>query len=538
MKVSKLMLLGMAGLAFTACTKDDVTTNGAATATGDTNATMTIKMATDFAARAGQADNNGLATEQNVSNVKVYVGSDEYRFTDLTPSNGSVTFDWKAKSTPDKVSFSVLVNAGTANYGRTSTSSLGDATTALTLMNTVANANNFLMSSPVEKKQIVAGVTKEMQTAATERKEELNMFSMVAERVVAKTVLKEGSNLANTVVNTDYYKTTDEAGRIVKSSIIYGIQNTGIKSYVFANNAGQRQYDATTLHYTGFKSIIDEMNSSEAYVTDYKKVANELFRYSNYTTAPTETEKSDYAALKTWKSTEAAKMGTYQAQGLAKKDFDLTKDNGGFYFLENSMEKGAFMNADFKQYGRARMAVAKIYAQYIPNEMKVYVPAELKITPNASTGKNDTTVVKPATTKVVLATDSTKAFTFYRGLTTGDIYRDVEAAALENGENNYVIYIDGWCGYQVLMNRLENASHIAQNCDVRRNNIYFLSLNSFKKVGFAWDKTDPNDPYLPGGNNPKPDPGQDLSIDRLDGNVDITLENKPWNVIERVLDLD
>lgn len=358
----------------------------------------------------------------------------------------------------------------------------GDAADPSGDLQDLATDGHFVMTSKTEVKTIAEGVTEEKVKAGSAEAD--NVFTFNVERVVAQGLVAKGENLNQ--------MTDDKKGMVDINNLVYAAVNGAVKTYFFANHAGERTLGVDG-SYKDFKSAIDDYTDFEN-AKDANAVKEYLIRLGN-----------------------VDKTGAYQVAGVGE-NVEAAKKVTGVYFLENSVKQDMF-TPENKNFGFYRMAYAKIYISYTPNEV-----IELK------DGKLQT--------RVGVADE-----TFYKGEKDGLIYASKEAAKMSKvapGQKAYT-YTNGKCAYRALWNcQKDDAGKTVVNANVRRNNTYLLTIKSFQGLGMPWDSSDPSDPNLPKPTDPdEPTTSPDNpDIEKQDTYMKVEAKVLKWNLVSREVILD
>lgn len=501
MKVNKLFLTGAValGLGLTACNNDDVpSVNNSAE--GTTFAGLSVSIMKDGMTKAindNQQDYVGRTEESVLSNLDLISNkrpqSWEFSATaDQTGkfwlgTNGFYTVSpWKTDA--GSQSMALLFNKGndiSAAIATAPTQVYGTATDAKDNIVALSTDNKFVMTSDVALKNINDGIDE--PTVKGGSGEQQNVFSFDVERVVAQGMVAKGAGLSAT--------TADNKGKVQLDQLTYAAVNGAAKTYLFRDNAGTRTINETTKLYTGFKSAIDDyVDFAQAKEPDGTAKEN-LIRLGNLGTSNDD-------------------LGNYKAISVAESA-TAAKGSRGIYFLENSVKQDAFTKAN-KDFGFYRLAYAKVYTVYVPNEVW---------TLNADGSQ----LIKDDT--------YTAGQTFYKGEGDGLIYTSKEAAkksSLYPDQKAYT-YKDGRCAYRALWNRQTNDSMKEVLCaDVRRNNTYLLTITAFQGIGMPWDPSDPKDPNLPKPIDPEePTNPENPDIEKEDTYMRVEAKVLQWNLVSR-----
>ncbi|WP_329904472.1 Mfa1 family fimbria major subunit [Porphyromonas pogonae] len=351
-------------------------------------------------------------------------------------------------------------------------------------LKTLANneAQSFVMTSKVASENIISGKAKDVVKNGSGKSD--NVFPFDAERVVVKGIVKKDASLIQ--------DTKDGKGTLDLTTLKYAPVNSATKTYLFTNNAGDRQM--TTQKYGDFKSAI---HSSTVASTANDAKTQGLIRLGNIG--------------------DAAKTGLYTARKVDENA--ATSKSDGFYFFENSVSD----LSSVKVQGFYRLAYAKVYVKYTPKKVLVLEGDKLVEKDASSAGLVDGT--------------------FYKGQTDGLIYGSKEAAkqSVIAKDQKVYVYTKGMCGYRVLWNRIStDAGKTVINADVRRNNVYLLTIKEILGLGMPWDSSDPEDPNLPKDNTNDdstviPD---NPNIEKQDTYMRVEAKVLKWNVIKRDVTLE
>ncbi len=384
--------------------------------------------------------------------------------------------------------------------------------------------NKFVMSSNEKTITIQKNVSEQDCAQGNDNGDaQKNVFTFNCERVVCKGIIQKGANLKATTTKPG----DNLAGAVDLATLKFAAVNGATKTYLFGKKAGERTIDANTKKYNGYTSVIDDLDPIATPVKDPAAAkAQGLLRLGNISQGLTAT--STPAEIK-------AKLGGYAAKDLNASG---ATDNA-IYFMENSgsLSTEEAFGGEIEQVGYYRFAYAKIYATYTPN--KIYQrkanPAqagqyldELELVDWANRDKAQFTPVAGKDEN-----------TFFRGEFDNLLYISKAAAALspiKKGQKAFT-YKNGRCGYRTLWNKTYHnfAERILKNVSTRRNNTYIISITEFYTIGFPWDSSDPNDPYLPKDeDDPTPDNGpDDPTIESTNTYMRVVAKVLPWNVLSR-----
>lgn len=344
----------------------------------------------------------------------------------------------------------------------------------------------FVMTSKSIQKDVKEGISK--TTVQNGNDEDSNVFKLDIERVVAQGLVAKAAGLQATTV--------DGRGDIDLAGIKYAAINGAVKTYLFADNAGERTMGADQ-QYNDLKSAIHDFVEYEN-AKDPTTVQDKLIRLTNI----------------------KDNMGGYTAISVSESA-TTAKTARGIYFFENTVEKNSSWTKENKDFGFYRMAYAKIYAQFTPKVI-YYLEG---------------TVLKPKA--------GTPGATFYQGVTDGLFYETKEAAkksAIAPDQAAYT-YTQGKCAYRALWNRqhtTDTADAVTvTNADTRRNNVYLLEIKGFQTIGMPWDSSDPNDPNLPKPTDPdEPTKPDNPDIEKQDTYMRVEAKILKWNLVSRQVILD
>ena len=496
----KLSYLAMAALLLLpACNKN----NGSEPvnpATGNTYAGLNVVVGNSLRAEADEA---GTASEQKVSKIDLIGNST----TGIVKSWNEGQADqpdvfWKATTTPSQELCTVApfktpfdgtqmiglfinnnVTLTGLNVQNAQNYTYGTAAGLVTEIADLTNANNFAMTSKMDSKVISKGITEE--TVKTGTTEAQNVFTFDIERVIAKGVVAKGSALKA--------ETNDGKGKVKLDDITFAAVNGAVKTYLFANHAGDRTMGAD-LQYNNYTSAIDGYVEFAA-AKDASAVKDNLVRLGNI-------------------SKDKAQLGGYAAKNVYA-DEAAAKAADGIYFLENSVASTAMTDGN-KAFGFYRFASAKVYATFTPTQLMKWNETDKKM-------------------ETLTGDAITEGMTFYKGVTDGFLY-DSKASAKKSSvapNQDVVTYTNGRCGYYALWNRQEQPAKTVVNANTRRNNIYLLTITAFQGLGMPWDSSDPDDPNLPKpGDDPNVTP-EEPSIETQDSYMRVEAKILPWNLVTR-----
>lgn len=500
MKVNKLFLTGAVALSLglTACNNDDVPSVDNS-AEGTTFAGLSVSIMKDGMTKAindSQEDYGGRTEESDLSTLDLISNKIPQAWVLGTTPNQPGVF-WKVgndglfkvspwKTDAGQQSMALLFNKGniSAVIATAQTQVYGTSTDAKDNIAALSTDSKFVMTSDVAQKDITDGVDE--TTVKNGSSESDNVFSFDVERVVAQGMVVKGANLSAT--------TADNKGSVKLDELTYAAVNGATKTYLFRNNAGERAIDATTKLYANFKSAIDDYADFEQAKDPAGTAKENLIRLGNLGT--TNNDLGNYKAISVAESATAA------------------KNDRGIYFLENSVKQEDFATEN-KNFGFYRLAYAKVYTVYVPNEVWTLNAEGQLIKDEAYTAGE----------------------TFYRGEGDGVIYKTKEAAkkSLLNPDQKAYTYKDGKCAYRALWNRqMDDANKVVKCADVRRNNTYLLTITAFQGIGMPWDPSDPNDPNLPKPTDPEePTNPENPDIEKEDTYMRVEAKVLQWNLVSR-----
>lgn len=515
----------------------------------------------------GQSDYGGIDAEKKVAQLDV-VSSANHKTFALNP-NGGLTYDTPSSLYKTKA---WITEAGTRNMAVVANKNGNDKVARLTPQSedivinpTVANSAvsafakaysenkgteaGYTMTSTIDEITVADNVTEAQANAGSH-----NSFKKNLERVVSKAVvtydetkkkdIKTDLGLSDAVnavpVGTDpknpvgYILVDDINSKNLQSNedysgLAFSVEHSALPIYLYANHAGERQLSVSGNHwiYKGFESAIHTWNTT--YDKDPSDLATNIVRLGNLAAGST------YSA-------KTAALGDFQAVPVSESNLSTSATNyfNNIDFLENSCS--AFVAA--KAYHR--IAFAKVYGTFIPAQKNLFVGEKEG---GALAEGSDKVVkvrnIKPEEYSKKYGTD--KNFTIYFGIAT-QLYYTSAAAAIADG--NYELksppaglgdkvkvfrgykYANGRCGYRVALNRQKDGN-VTKYCDTRRNNIYKIRIDGFKKVGMPYDPIDPKDPYLPKTDETNPEPPVDPEVDKTDTYMAVTATVVEWNVVNR-----
>ena len=553
-KVTTTVAAALVAFSFAACNKTNNMTPEEGAATGNTSARVTVSLgAPTLRAEQPQVDEAGRDKENTISSMHL-VG---FVTKDWNPSAADGDGFWETatgtytvapfEATAGTGSMAMALNKGDVAVTAAPLSVFG-TDNAIEDIAKLSTEDKFVMTSASASKKVIANIKDQEAKEGTDEKK--NVFKFNLERVVAQAFVSKKDGLEGNV--------KDGTGVVDLNNLTYSVMNGAAKTYVLANQAGERTMTDEGV-YTGFKSVIHTKTVAEA------KDKNQDFLIR-------------IGALGKDKNED---LGGYMAIPVSKEAYQTggNETNRGIYFLENSSDAD-YTVADNRKDGYSRLATAKVYGTFAPTV--VYgVKAGAKQTFTAENGSKvwykETTKTEIVDTKeVTTKTYSDRTFsesqptgelqdgekwvegrvkyalsdivklesfesgeTFYVGSQDDVIYASIEAA-LSAGNKTVKTYLNGRCGYYGLLNRTVNPG--VKVADTRRNNIYALAIASFASRGFNWDPNDPNDPNLP---KPDPkDPDEDPTPDHHDNDIEpqkgfMRVEAKvlPWNLVTREVDL-
>lgn len=407
---------------------------------------------------------------------------------------------WKTNA--GEQTMALLLNKGTLNpniaaaptyvFPTTSPSPATDIATIKAL----STENAFVMTSKIEKKTVLEGKDEASVKAGTD--ETSNVFTFDVERVVAQGLVAKEAGLQQ--------DTKDGKGKINLENLTYLAVNGGAKTYLFGDNAGERQVTDATGLYKDFKSAIHDF-------TDFEN-AKDPNLVSEYLIRP------GAIAAASGNNTNDG-LDAYKAISVST-DANTAKTTRGIYFMENSVTKdGATWTKENKDFGFYRLAYAKVYATFTPKKVLTLNNAG-----------------------ILVEEDGTDGMTFYRGETDGLLYKTKDAAKksqLAPDQKAYT-YTDGKTAYRALWNRqgaTAGTEFTLNSADVRRNNVYLLTIEAFQGLGMPWDSSDPNDPNLPKPEDTdEPTTPDNPDVEKQDTYMRVEAKILPWNLVSRKITLD
>lgn len=500
MKVMKY--LAVASLVSLAACNDGVTPYPDPTPSakdGNTFAGMYISTGKSAATRAvndSQEDYEGRPAESELTTLELLSAGKgllkwekadaeaEGKFWETSEQGTYQVSPWKNNAGPQLMA--LILNRGTilgdVSIGTASDYTFGTSADPASDMQDLSTDGGFVMTSKVQSKTIIEGITKEQVKAGSGENE--NVFKFDVERVVAQGLVAKAADIAPT--------TNDKKGVIDLQDLSYAAVNGAVKTYAFCDHAGERTLGVDGA-YKDFESAIDGY-SEFANAKDPNAVKEYLIRLGN-----------------------VQKTGAYQIVPVGA-DVEASKKLHGIYFLENSVKHDVFTTEN-KNFGFYRMAYAKIYAHYTPNEVLELDNGQLK--PRAGVAGE----------------------TFYKGEKDGLIYATKEAAKKSQSapDQKAYTYKDGKCAYRALWNCQKDATgKEVLNANVRRNNTYLLTIKSFEGLGMPWDSSDPMDPNLLKPTDPdEPTTAPDNpDIEKQDTYMKVEAKVLKWNLVSREVILD
>ena len=516
-KVTTTVAAALVAFSFAACNNSNNVTpeQGNSYASVRVNVKNSLKAIND----GDQVDNKGTEAESKVSSMALVGAGATWAEADIT-ATGNI---YKGVAKPVTVTgaqvLGLVLNNNTLAAAAEPSAEFGASTTAVADLAKVSTDNKFVMTSKVMTQTIKPNI-KEADAEAQ------NMLDFgKVERVVAKGIVQKAAT----------FDETSKDGTVPMEGVKYAAVNGATKSYIFANQAGERKLGVEDPNqYDGFKSAIDGI-------------------------APTLEDAAAMDAGMIRRGKLGADLGGYAAKEVKDPALtDYTDANPGVkegvYFLENSGEA----NAANKLEGFYRFAYAKIYATFVPTTVyEIDEAADPEFVAKAGTGKK---YKKNAENKWEESTEAdaqegqlvfklkeatyTKGTTFYMGEKDGRFYLSKNAAAQSTiegalGQKSFT-YTNGRAGYRALWNRQspDDNMKLVNNASTRRNNIYVLNIKKFQKIGMPWDPSDPNDPDLPKPNDPEePEYPDNPNIEEQESYVAVQCEMVPWNVIGREVEL-
>ncbi len=369
-----------------------------------------------------QEDDPGYGDEIKLATLDLISTSDNKNW---TPSVADGDGFWKSsgniytvkpwKTTAGNQKMALILNKGsiTTSIGAAPTQVYGTDNPKTDIAGLTASAG-FTMTSATASITVTANVTE--STAKTGTGPSENVFSSDVERVVAKGIVRKGTSLTGTTIDT-----SDGKGSISLSGatdLTFSAVNGATKTYLFADKAGARQLaTADPNEYTGFESVIHSI-APQATASGAQTAG--LIRLGNI-------------------STSLGSLGGYEAQPVVAHTV-IVENANKIYFMENSgdVTVDAIGGAN-KVQGFYRFAYAKVYATYTPK--KIY---ELVDPGDADQGVHEVDYLSSGQK----ADDGT----FYKGASDHLLYVSKAAAAaspLASGQGTYT-YTKGRCGYRAL----------------------------------------------------------------------------------------
>lgn len=488
------------GIGLTACNKTD--TPFPDREKGTTYAGMYVSAMTKVTSKAvndRQEDYDGRNEEGVLSRLNL-LGTGDSQEWEYSASEAAGKF-WPVTSTPGmyKVSpwktntgdqaMALVFNKGNLNLdiSLAETATYGEAGSESDNIGALSTDGKFVMTSDSKLNTIRADVTEEQAKSGSS--ETQNVFSFDVERVVAQGMVIKGDALQET--------TTDKKGKVKLTDLTYAAVNGAVKTYIFGNHAGSRTLNETSQMYTDFKSAIDDYTEF-ANAQDPADVKNYLIRLGNL--IPEGTTPGTNDDLKNYKAIDV------------EANLDAAKAKRGVYFMENSV-KDSELTTTNKNYGFYRLAYAKVYTTYTPNDVYYWDAASNSLMKEAGI----------------------EGVTFYVGELDRLVYKDKESAKHSPTHDNQkaYTYTNGRCAYRVLWNRQEK-DKIVVNADTRRNNTYVLKIVAFQGLGMPWDSSDPRDPNLPKPVDPdEPDKPDNPDIEKEKTYMRVEGKVLKWNLVSR-----
>jgi len=516
MKVNNVLLTAALAASLVACNNEELPRGGnnAQVDEGTAFAGLYVSAAgkTTRAIADSQADHTGRAEESTLTSLDLLSTAQPQAWGFATAEAAGKFWETAADSKVFKVSpwkttageqtMALLLNKGTLNPNIAAAKTFvfpiaaPSPATDIATIQALSTDGAFVMTSKVEKKTVLDGKDEATVKAGTD--ETANVFTFDVERVVAQgLVAKEATLTADT---------KDGKGSVNLDNLTYSAVNGGAKTYLFGDNAGERTITEATGLYKDFKSAIDDFKDFED-AQDPNLVSEYLIRPGAIATANGDNTNDGLAA--------------YKAISVSA-DATAAKAARGIYFMENSVTKdGATWKKENKNFGFYRLAYAKVYATFTPK----------KVLTLDATGN-------------LVEEDGTDGMTFYKGETDGLLYKTKDAAKksqLAPDQKAYT-YTDGKTAYRALWNRqgtTTGTEFTLNNADVRRNNVYLLTIEAFQGLGMPWDSSDPNDPNLPKPNDPEePTTPDNPDVEKQDTYMRVEAKVLPWNLVSRKVTLD
>ncbi len=598
MKTNKMFLIGLVAVGLTACSSDDDLIRNQKEDV-NTYAGLTISIA-DATTRAdvnqAQSDNVGRAAESNVSRVSLYSTLNNHVWTtarDSRPASPTATDFWKAGSYYTVGAFAAAAgtqtmglvinhNAGAVTPIDINTTTVGvswvdDNHNAIKTIERLSTENTFCMTSRRQINTVLNGVDEATVNGQNTPDATKNVFSFDLERIVSQAVVSKASSLVATTTDVTNSRVTVDL-----DNLNYAVINGATSVNFWLDNAGDRtitDVGAGTMEYNGLKSAIhdylgdisDDWNNAKTQNKDDAK----LIRLGNYAPFTASKLNIDKATRTTERNERNAELGGYApipvfATAQMADPSAAVVGNRGIYFLENSVGSGSYTKTN-KDVGFYRLAYAKVYGQVKP--VKIYgvkyeddgaggiktswdVVEYTIATQTAYDAMPDATVAE----KIAKAHTYVEYTTFYKGQSDDFLYANPLGAmigfALHNTWANdaqkaavaqpYYTYLDARCAWRALLNRQtgdsdpnDDITKGVQSANTRRNNIYWLEIGEFKKIGMPYDPSDPNDPNLPKATKDQPtDPDNNDTPDDPDIEVQHTFMKVlarvlQWNVVKR-----
>ena len=404
-----------------------------------------------------------------------------------------------------------------------------------------------------------------------------NVFEFNVERLVAQAIVTKTPGLANTTTATANSRVS-----IDLDNLTYAVINGATTINFWADDAGDRTISnvssdpsSVQYKYNNLRSAIhDWLGVAGSNWNDAKIQAREtakLIRLGNYSPVDRVYLGSNYTAddRATKRTEQNDALGGYKAipvfdNGQMSDPSTPVINQRGIYFLENSVGQASY-TTDNKDVGFYRLTYAKVYGTITPIKIYgiEYVDDEaggIKVSPSNSiveytiVDDQATKDAMPETSvaeKIAKAHTYVKGTTFYRGQIDDILYTDALAAMVGLTLGNswttdaektanaqpYWKYLDARCAWRALLNRQtgtnddDDITLSVSSANTRRNNIYWLEIGEFQKIGMPYDPSDPDDPNLP--EPPKDDPTDPTPEDPDD--PDIEVQHTYMKVIAHVL---
>lgn len=516
MKITKYLIVTSLGV-LAACSDNENVTPEEGGYNGTTHASLRFTLEQPATkADPNQYDNTGRAADNKLNDLTLISSQrNQWSFSDSATTDG--TKFWKKTDNVYTVNpftmgngnqiMGLLINGNNNDalmpfYTQAPTALFGEANQVVANIATLSSDNSFVMTSKVETKNVKDGITEAEAKAAND--ETHNAFSFETERVVAggMVILKKELIEGKTQVET-----TDALGDIEVASVKYAAINGAVPTYIYANKAGKRQLENGA--YASFESAIHNWTEF-ASARNPENVKDKLIRLGNIDT------------------TSADNLGGYKPQQAFQGDdapyAQAANSNNSriIYFLENSVDNAAML-AGKHDGGFYRLAYAKVYAKFIPK--KIFILND--------NGDLELVDFDPSHAKINDNGD------FFKGLDDQALYASREAAKKSPaapGQQTYR-YKGGKCAYRALWNHQTGSGETLTYADVRRNNIYRLTVASFETLGMPWDPADPKDPDLPKDPDDPDVPPVNPDPDDTDTYIKVEAKILPWNVVSREVDL-